>query len=134
MKDLKSLDEIDSYILFTECEDVILFDKDLNKEIWRTSMPGNAHCGLLGLVNEWAVIGGEQLIIWIDNKLNRIADSDLKWIHDMRQVGDDEIKILTDPWLNNSAIWNFNVRTLKKSKIKDFNNYKEKPYQDKVEW
>ena len=134
MKDVKTLDEIDSYVLFSEHEDVFLFDKDSNREVWRTSMYGNATCGLLGLVNEWAVIGGKHLIIWINNKLQEIKEPDLKWIHDMRQTGDYEIEILIDPWSEKSAIWNLNIQTLKKSKVADFNDYKEKPYQDSVAW
>lgn len=128
------LDEVDSYVLFSEQEEVFLFDKDINKELWRTSMYGNATCGIVGLVNDWAVVGGEYLIIWIDNVLSKIEEPDLKGIHDIRQTGDDEIEILTDPWSEKSAIWKLNLRTLNKSKIKDFNNYKEKPYQDNVEW
>lgn len=134
MKDVKPLDEIDSYMLFSQHEDVFLFDKDSNKEVWRTSMYGNATCGLLGLVNEWAVIGGEHLIVWIDNKLNPITDTELKWIHDLRQIGDDEIEILIDPWSERSAVWQLNLKTFKKTRIKDFNDYKDQPYQDKVNW
>ena len=134
MIDIKPLDEIDSYVLFSEHEDVFLFDKDLNKEIWRTSIYGNATCGVLGLVNKWVVIGGEHLIIWKNNKLQKIKDPELMWAHEMRQVENDIIEILIDPWSKRSAIWSLNVKTLVKKKIKDFEEYKNKPYQEKIEW
>ncbi len=134
MNDVKPLDEIDSYVLFSEHEDVFLFDKDLNKEVWRTSMYGNVTCGLLGLVNEWAAISGERLLIWVDNKFQEINDPEMIWIHDMRQISDDEIEILTDPWSDNSAVWKLNVRTFVKRKIKKFDKYRNSPYQEKIEW
>lgn len=97
-------------------------------------MYGNASCGLVGLINEWAAIGGERLVIWFDNKLQEINDPKLIWIHDMRQVGDEEIEILTDPRLDNSAVWKLNLRTLAKRKIKNFEEHRDKPYQEKIEW
>ena len=134
MNDLKLLDEIDSYVLLSEHEDIFLFDKDLNKEVWRISMYGNATCGLLGLVNEWAVIGGEYLIIWIDNKLQEINDPELMWVHEMRQIGDNEIEILIDPWSKKSAVWKFNLQTFSKTKVRDFKSYCDRPFEEKVNW
>ena len=134
MNNLIPLDETDSYVLFSEHEDIFLFDKDLNKEVWRISMYGNATCGILGLVNEWAVVGGENLIIWINNKFYEVKEPLYKWIYDMRQIGDDEIEFLIDPWSEKSAIWIINVKTMEISKIKDFTQYKGKPYQDNLEW
>ncbi len=134
MSNARPLDENDSYVLFTEHEDVFLFDKDLNTEVWRTSMYGDATCGLLGLVNNWAVVGGENLVIWVDNQFKIIDDSDLRWVHDMRQIGDDEIEILIDPWSEKASLWSFNLKTLQKNKIRDFKDYRDKPYKDEVKW
>ncbi len=128
------LDENDSYVLFREYEDIFLFDKHLNTEVWRTSMYGDATCGLLGLVNEWAIVGGENLILWVNNQFKKIDDPDLNWIFDMRQIGDNEIEILIDPWSEKSSIWSFNLETLQKTKIRDFNEYRHKPYEDEVKW
>ena len=134
MNNVKPLDEIDSYVLFSEHEDIFLFDKDLNEEVWRTSMYGNATCGVLGRTSEWAVIGGEHLVIWIDNKLQEVNDPELMWAHEMRQTGDDEIEILIDPWSEKSAIWKFNLKTFSKSKVRDFKDYYDKPFEEKVNW
>jgi hypothetical protein len=134
MRNVKPLDETDSYVLFKEHEDVFLFDKDLNIEVWRTQFYGEAICGIVGLKNEWAVIGGEHLIVWSNGKLKTIDDFELKWIHDLRQIDDNEVEILIDPWSQNSSIWKFNVHTFCKSKIKDFKDYKDKPYSNEVKW
>ena len=134
MNDVKPLDENDSYVLLLENEDIFLFDKELSTEVWRTSMYGNATCGLLGLVSGWAVIGGEHLVIWVENKLYEISVPELMWVHDLRQVGDYEIEILIDPWHEKSAIWKFNLKTFSKSKVQDFKEYYDKPFQEAINW
>lgn len=134
MRNVRPLDETDSYVLFSEHEDVFLFDKDFNAEVWRTQMYGEATCGILGIVNEWAVVGGEQLIVWANQKLEIINDPEIKWIHEVRRSNDDEFEILIDPWSKNSAIWKFDIKTFSKYKIRDFVDYKDKPYTKDIKW
>ena len=134
MNTIIPLAEGDMYVLFKEFEDVFLFEKDTNKELWRISLYGDATGGLIGLVNDWVVVGGEKLIIWSEGKLETIEDSELTWIFDLRQIGDDEIEILTDPWTSNSAIWSFDIISKRKVKIRNFNDYVDKPYSDNVIW
>jgi hypothetical protein len=134
MNTIIPLAEGDMYVLFKEFEDVFLFEKDTNKELWRISLYGDATGGLIGLVNDWVVVGGEKLIIWSEGKLETIEDSELTWIFDLRQIGDDEIQILTDPWTSNSAIWSFDIISKRKVKIRNFNDYVDKPYSDNVIW
>jgi hypothetical protein len=131
---VKPLSETDLYVLFQEQEEVFLFDKDSNKEIWRTDMHGNATCGLIAFSNEWVVCGGHKLIIWKNNRLRVIEDPEIQWIHDIRQVGKNDVEILTDPWRDESAIWSFNIMTEMKVKVRDFQDYKAKEYTDNVIW
>ena len=128
------LSETDNHVLFKEHEEVFLFDKDSNEEIWRTSFYGEANIGFLGLVSDWAIVGGDRLLLWKSNELKFIEDPDLIWIHDIRQVEDDVVEILTDPWGEQPAIWKFDVLSEQKVKIRDFEDYKEKEYTDLVEW
>jgi hypothetical protein len=131
----RPLSETDLYVLFQEQEDVFLFDKDLNKEIWRTHLYGNATSGLIDLSNEWAMACGEKLILWKNNKLKTIEDKELAWIHDVRQVAKNEVEILTDPWREGSAVWLYSVMTEDKTKIRDFPDYyNSKEYTDDVRW
>ncbi|HTF82663.1 MAG TPA: hypothetical protein VL947_13095 [Cytophagales bacterium] len=60
-------------------------------------------------------------------------DKELKGIYDIRQVGESEIEILTDPWAENAAIWRYNIITEHKTKIRDFPDYKEKEYTQEVQ-
>ena len=128
------LDETDLYVLFKDYEDVFLFEKDTNSELWRTSMHGEATCGLIGLSSEWAVVGGAELIIWRDDKPGLIIHPDLQYVHDIRQTGENEINLLIDPWMENSAIWHLDINTGKTSKIRDFHDYLYKKYTEDVKW
>ena len=67
MKNIKALDERSFQVLLTEHEDIYLFDKVSNIEVWRTSMYGNATCGLISSLQQWVIIGGEFLITWFNN-------------------------------------------------------------------
>lgn len=134
MSNAVPLDENDLYILFKEFEDVFLFEKDTNKELWRVSMQGEAQCGIIGLVEEWALAGGELLIVWRDDEPQILDDPELRWIHDLRQVGDYEVEILIDPWSSQSAIWRLDIKSLSKSKMRDFKDYEDKEYTEKVIW
>jgi len=131
---IRQLDETDLYVLLSEYEDTFLVEKKTNKELWRTSFYGDAECGLIGLTQDWAVVGGEHVALWVNGKLTVIEDEDLKWIHDIRQIGDYEIEILIDPWSENSAIWRFDVLSQSKIKVRDFDDYKGKASTDNVEW
>lgn len=129
------LSETDSFVLFTTQEDIFLFDKDLNQTIWKTSMYGNATCGWVGLSNDWVVIGGEFLLLWKAGESLRIIHKNiLSWIHDIRQIDEYKIEILTDPYAEISAIWQLDIQTEKLTKIKDFLEYINKPYEENILW
>lgn len=134
MKNTKPIDETDLYVLFKEFEDVFLFEKDTEKEIWRTAFYGEADCGIIGLCNDWVIVGGETLFLWENEKLTEIKDSNLAWAHEMRQTGENEVQILTDPWSDHSAIWTFDILSETASKIRDFTEYKDKVYTEHVIW
>ncbi len=126
--------ETDVYVLFKEFECVFLFDKDKNKDIWRTELFYEATCGIIDILNEWVVVGGETVFVWKNNKIEHLEDNELKWIHDLRQISDNEIEILTDPWSEDSCIWRFNVLTYKKNLLRNFSEYYMKEYTENVIW
>ena len=105
-----------------------------NKELWRKSISSEATCGLIGLVDDWVLVGGNELYLWRGAELKTVDDKDLIWIHDIRQTGDFEVEILTDPWADYSAIWKFDILSEKKYKVRNFPDYGEKEYTDDVIW
>jgi hypothetical protein len=130
----RPLDETDLYVLFQEQEDVFLVEKGTNAELWRTWMYGNPTCGVIGRSNEWVIVGGEKLIVWRNAELKVINDTDLNWIHRIRQTGETQIQMLTDPWEENASIWSYDIYMEEKIKIRDFPDYRLKEYTEDIEW
>ncbi|GAB5526196.1 MAG: hypothetical protein Roseis2KO_40680 [Roseivirga sp.] len=133
-KSTRLLAETGRYSLLALYEDVYLIEKSTGHELWRTSMFGDPDCGIIAANNQWAVAGGQDLIIWFNQELSILGDVDLQWIHDLRQTGDKQIEVLIDPWSEKSAIWKFELDNSQKTKIRDFNDYKERPFKEVVTW
>jgi hypothetical protein len=97
-------------------------------------------CGLIGQRNDWCLIGGGVLVLrtWIDNTLRIVGD--IKQIYDIKSIDEYTVQILTDPWADNPEIWQLTIdlnkltRPLTLNKIKDFKEYADKPYTDKIDW
>ena len=97
-------------------------------------------CGIVGQKNDWCLIGGDLLVLrtWVDNSLRLVGE--LKQIFDLKSIDDYTVQILTDPWTNNSEIWQLTIdlnklkRPLTLIKIRDFKEYVDKPYTDDVVW
>lgn len=97
-------------------------------------------CALVGKNNDWCLIGGDLLILrtWVDNSL-RIFDQ-LKNIYGLKTIDDYTIQILTDPWTEQSAIWQLEINLTKLTrptslfKVKNFPDYIDKEYTEQVVW
>ncbi|MBX7227283.1 MAG: hypothetical protein K1X55_14705 [Chitinophagales bacterium] len=117
------LSETDSYMIFADGEDIFLFDKDINEDVWRVNIGERATCAWIGLSNEWAVIGGKKLFLWKDDILRTIVEDDFMNIQDFKQVEEMTILILTNSLNEGSIVWSFNVETGKKVKICDTDSF-----------
>ena len=131
---MKILFETDELKIEHEFESVYLIDKKTGKKLLSDDFYGDPRCGLIGKNNDWAIIGGEHLTVWINGKVEKIKDEKLKWIHSMRIKDNMIIEILTDPWSDHSAIWWLRLDTLEYKKISDFDKYKGREYCENVEW
>lgn len=97
-------------------------------------------CAIIGQNNDWCLIGGDVLILktWNDNTLKLV--NNLEQIFDLKYIDEYTAQILTDPWSENSAIWQISIdlnnitQPLILSKIKDFKEYFNKPYSENIEW
>ncbi len=97
-------------------------------------------CALIGKNNDWCLVGGDVLVLrtWVDSTLRMIGE--LKDIHELRALDAYTIQILTDPWNEYSAIWQFQfdraklTRPVSLFKVKDFRDYIDKPYTEQVAW
>lgn len=97
-------------------------------------------CAIIGQNNDWCLIGGDVLILktWNDNALKFVDN--LEQIFDLKCIDAYTAQILTDPWSENSEIWqvlidlNKLTQPLTLSKIRDFKEYFDKPYSESIEW
>ena len=95
---------------------------------------GDPSCGLISNDNKWCLVGGSTLRVWTENEVYEITDDNLYWACKLRQIDNNKVEILIDPWADNSSVWEFNIKTKESKKIKDFDNYKDKEYTDEIEW
>ncbi|MCD1117962.1 hypothetical protein [Chryseobacterium turcicum] len=97
-------------------------------------------CAIIGQNNDWCLLGGDVLILktWNDNALKFI--NNLEQIFDLKCIDAYTAQILTDPWSENSAIWQISIdlnnitQPLILSKIRDCKEYFNKPYSENIEW
>ncbi|MBD8491343.1 hypothetical protein IFO69_21515 [Echinicola sp. CAU 1574] len=131
---MNTLYETDKLKLENEFEATFLTDKKSGKTLMEDDFYGDPNCGLIDKDNKWAIVAGEHLTIWTPKKWTRINDEELKWIHSIRIKNSETVEILTDPWNDNSAIWEIDTRTFDFKKIKDFEDYKDQEYSENVIW
>ncbi|WP_089897517.1 hypothetical protein [Chitinophaga arvensicola] len=63
-----------------------------------------------------------------------ISDIDLKVVVDMRQLTEQKVHCLTDPWSVDAAVWEIDTNTLTTKKIKPFTDYFHQPFTEDVIW
>ena len=115
-------------------------NKFTNEEFAVFEFDNEPTCGLVGQYNDWCLIGGDVLVLktWIDNTLRLVGE--LKDIFDLKLIDAYTIHVLTNPWMDGSEIWQVSLdlnqlsRPMTLTKIRDFNEYSDKPYSDKVVW
>ncbi|MEL1246393.1 hypothetical protein AAEO56_19120 [Flavobacterium sp. DGU11] len=111
---------------------IIRKDSNLIEEIG--SLYGDTQCGLIDVNDNWCIVAGDSVLIWMQGKTTHLTNPNLRWVTKMRQADNKTIQLLTDPWSDNPAIWKLDVYTLKTSKISEFNHMKNQPYTDRFEW
>jgi hypothetical protein len=132
--DMRILDETDRYFIGHIFEDAYLIDKRNGEEIVHDDFYGDPSCGLISRNNEWAIIAGEHLTIWRKGQTTKIGHEALRWVYALRTRGNTMVEILIDPWTDASAIWMLDMSTLGLTKVRDFDDYKEKERTDEIVW
>lgn len=130
---LHILSETEKLKIIYEYEHAFLLEKSSNKILFEDTFYGEPHCGLIDTDNQWAIIAGDHFSIWKHNEESLYFNYP-QWIHSLRMKNSNSVKILTDPWEQDSAIWLFNLNTNKFTKVRDFCEYHEKGYTENVIW
>lgn len=129
---MNTLYETDKLILENKFETTYIKDKSTGKILFEQEFYGEIECGLIDKNDQWVVLGGEYLSIWTPTTFQTFDN--IKWIHSLRMKDNNTIEILTDPWCDTSAIWEVNLNSFKSIKIKEFLDYKQQEYTDKINW
>ncbi len=131
----KPLHETKRMILGHVYEEVSLIEKHRNEVMFCTDVYGNPTCGIISQKNDWCIIcGSHSFILWTPKGTVRFEDENFLGAHDLRQIDDNTVEILIDPWSDKAAIWRFNIATEHAVKIRDFDDYKGKEYTNDVDW
>ena len=130
----KILNETDKFVLGHIFEETYLIDKETNERFELGSMYGDPSCGLIDKDNKWCVIGGSTIIIWTAIETSELKIDELYWACKLKQINQNSIQILVDPWADNAAIWELNIIDKSHFKISEFKNYIDKEYTEQIEW
>ncbi len=111
-----------------------LVDKATDTILFEDDFYGDPECGLIDHNERWLIIAGDHLTLWRNNELTKFSSATFKDIHAVRQIDNDEVEILTDPWSSISAIWKLNVESKELIRVKDFDKYFNQEYTADIIW
>lgn len=102
------LDETNKLCLSHFYEYVQLLNKESNQILFTDDFYGDPTCGLIDIINEWAIITGKSLTLWTyHEELSETTTFDTQEFSDIEQlrlIDKDNISILIGPWSEYSAI------------------------------
>ncbi len=131
---MKTLFETSDLRLENEYEATRLVDKRSQEVLMEEEFYGDPTSGLIAADGSWALVGGEHLKVWTQEKGVLPQNFPIRWIHAMRTRDDRQVEILTDPWGEDPAIWAIDMETLALERSRDFPDYRGKPYTEEVLW
>ncbi len=125
-------------------ENSYLYNKLTQQEFAIFQFYGDPNCGLVAKDNDWCLIGGEVLVFYmLLGKYPTVTlIGDLRDVHSLRMIDKNIIQILIDPWSEEAAIWQLvivdnpekSVRPTSLTKLREFNDYKDQPYTEDINW
>ena len=131
---IKVLAETDLFKIEHDYEHSYLFNKKMNQIVFEDYFYGEPSWGLIDKKNEWAIIAGEQLVLWTADKIKTFTEDDFHDIHSVRLKGENSLEILIDPWSDVSAIWELNIDQFSLKKMRPFNDYCNLRYSENILW
>jgi hypothetical protein len=128
------LHETDEFVIGHVFEDAYLINKINTIEIYLGDFYGDPTCGLISSNNDWCLVGGSELSIWMeDGNISRIKDDELYWICKIRQTAPYEVELLIDAWTDETSVWAFNIKTGERRKIKNYKKLNDE-YSEHIDW
>ena len=136
----KTLAESQHYRLVHES--VFLVEKTTGVRTPVADHYGDPAVGLIDKNEQWFATGGEGLV-YLDFtrgvreffRKGRPPNAEQTYfVHAMRPDGEEQIRVLIDPWSEFASTWVLDVRTLALRKLADGPSLVDEPYRDEVEY
>lgn len=129
------LHETDKFVLGHLHENAYLVEKTTGTQHDLGDFYGDPVCGLISTDHNWCIIsGGEKFVLWTPQSVTIIENIQLHNAFKIRQINPGNVQILIDPWVENAAVLELNIETRQVTKLRDFPNYKNKPFTENVAW
>jgi len=130
----KILDNSSIFILGHVFECVYLVNKETLEQVVLGELYGDPAWGLISHNNDWAIVGGQSLILWNEpNSIIHIEDPEIVGSTKGRQTSAIELDILINPWSDNAAVWLLNVDSLLIRKLATRDKLTS-PYSEDIDW
>lgn len=127
--------ETDRLKIEHEFENTWLVDKMTGKVLLEDDFYGEPDVALIDKNNKWAIVAKLHLSIWTDTgRTTSIQTKEFRWIHSLRVKTERIVEVLTDPYSEISAIWEFDIETFEIRKIRDFKKYQGEKYIEDIIW
>jgi len=118
---LRVLDETEDLLLGHEYEDVYLVDKKKSESLYLGHVYGDPSFGLIGQNGDWCLTRGSRCILWKKGSGAIEMDGpDLCWAVKAKQICDMKAELLIDPWSEAGAVWQVDIDTQRKQKVRDY--------------
>ncbi len=113
------LHETDKYIVGNEFEYAYLVNKKTNKETYIGGFHDDPVCALISANNDWCLIGGDMLyLVKLKQEQTIPVVSKETSVIRIKQTEDFKAQVLIGPRSGPGSIWELNVKTLEKKKVR----------------
>lgn len=122
----KILAESENYLVGHVFEYGSILDKRTGKERYIGDSYGDPTFALIDRNEKWAFLFGHDSYLWMEEKVRHInkelpTNTELfQYPFEARQVSEDQVEILDDPWSDLPGIFSFNILTFEAVRIGDF--------------
>jgi hypothetical protein len=129
----KVLAKSNDYVLEHEYETVFAYCRANGEPKIVGDHYGDPTCGAIAPDGSWFAVGGEGVSVFTrSGKANTFLKNPLFHVAAMKLDGNDNIRILVDPWSDDASVWRLAPSTGDLTKLRDGPDLRDKPFQENV--
>jgi len=126
--------ETKNLILFNNYESTSLLLKPSKEILFKDEFYGDPQCGFIDKNEKWVLVASTILILWNLESMTKLEFDAIKNVYEIRLKSKEIIEVLTDPWSDESAVWELNLKTISVKRIRPFKDYQQSEYTENVVW